>query len=109
MEDVGNSSISLISQISVKCQPRSSPRPMKDERLHAERSFAAYPCSIQLLFSIYFYALYLHEPQTNTSPSSSSQSGCFIGKSNQVSRGKSFLNVSAKQRAQLNCLDYKKG
>lgn len=109
MEDVGNSSVSLISQISVKCQSRSSPSPMKGDGLHAERSFASYPRSIQLLLSVYFYAVYLREPQTNTSPSSSSQSGCFIGKSNQVSRGKSFLNVSAKQRAQLNCLDCEKG
>lgn len=87
----------------------SSPSLKKDEGLHVERFFAPYPRSIQLLFSVYFYAVYLHEPQANTSPSSSSQSGRFIGKSNQVSRGKSFLNVSAKQRAQLNWLDYKKG
>lgn len=86
----------------------SSPSTMKDDGLHAERSFPPHPHSIQLLFSVYFYTTYLLEPQTNTSPSSGNQSGCFIGKSNQDSRGKSFLNVLAKQRARLNCLGYKK-
>lgn len=109
MENVGNSSVSLISQISIECQPHCSPSPKQDDGLHVERSFASYPCSIHLLFAMYFYAVYLHEPKANTSPSSSSQSGRFIGKSNQVSRGKSFPNVSAKQRARLNWLDYKKG
>lgn len=109
MENVGNSSVSLISQISIECQPHCSPSPKQDDGLHVERSFASYPCSIHLLFAVYFYAVYLHEPKANTSPSSSSQSGRFIGKSNQVLRGKSFPNVSAKQRARLNWLDYKKG
>lgn len=109
MENVGNSSVSLISHISVERQPRSSPSPTKDDGVHVERSFSPDPRSIQLLFPVYFYAVYLHEPQANTSPSSSSRSGRFIGKSNQVSRGKSFLNVSAKQRARLNWSGYKKG
>ena len=85
-----------------------SPSPVKDDDLHAERSFPAHSHSIQLFFLVYFHAVCLLEPQTNTSPSSSSQSGHFIAKSNQDSRGKSFLTVLAKKRARLNCLDYKK-
>lgn len=99
-----SSSPSCPSPIQLCC----SHRPMKDDGLHAERSFPPHPHSIQLLLLVYFYAICLLKPQTNISPSSSSQNGHFIGKSNQDSRGKSFLNVLAKQRTRLNCLDYKK-
>lgn len=108
-EDGENSSISLISPVSISISRLGHPpSPMKDGRLPAARSFPPHPCGIQLLFWVYFYTGCLLEQRPNTSPSSSTQSGRFIGKSNQDSRGKSFLNVSAKQRARLNCLGYKK-
>lgn len=84
------------------------PSPMQDGGLPTARSFPPHPCGIQLLFWVYFYTGCLLKQRPNTSPSSSTQSGRFIGKSNQDSRGKSFLKVSAKQRARLNCLGYKK-
>lgn len=63
---------------------------------HSKKS-SSRPCSFQLLSWVYFYAGCLLEQQPNASPSSSSPSGRFSGKSNQDSRGKSFLNVSAKR------------